>query len=456
MFKQLRTLALTPRARALALAIVIGATAWAFRAAVSTQTPRTFWDSSAYLQAAGQPWSWAQLYYPKPLFTTLVYRAIGTDLATIVHVQAAFALASWLVLGAALVTALRRPPARAAAVVAIAVFVLAPNRVGYVDAILSESINDSMMALVLAAALWLTRATGRWRIAGVCGLVLAGVPWIFTRDTNAVTVLVAIAVCAGSLRGRLVRDWWAIIAAACLACASAVAMWSANVVPPPTGLTVQSGWAPDFTARTTLSMMNNVFDRVLPDDEARAYFVERGLPQVDELRALMSKEDNRSATFFDPHYADARRWIAGHARSVWTHWLVRHPVERLLELAQNGWTLLGADRDQVGYMPVGWYGGHRSLARDLTWNLPVLIALLLLAPIALWRARRHPCAFVARCAIASGFAATAVAFYGDPAEPARHCFGAGQQIVFGLVLALLAQIDSRVGLLRTTGSAART
>jgi hypothetical protein len=92
----------------------------------------------------------------------------------------------------------------------------------------------------------------------------------------------------------------------------------------------------------------------------------------------------------------------------------------------------------------------------LTSNRPILIALLLLAPIALWRARRHPCAFVALCAIASGLAATAVAFYGDTAEPARHSFGSGQQIVFGLVLALLSHIDSRVGSLRTTGSGART
>ena len=87
MFKQLRTLALSPRARAVALVTVIGATAWMFWAVVSTQAPRSFWDSSAYLQAAGQPWSWAQLYYPKPPFTALVYRAIGTDLATIVRVH---------------------------------------------------------------------------------------------------------------------------------------------------------------------------------------------------------------------------------------------------------------------------------------------------------------------------------------------------------------------------------
>lgn len=420
--------------------MAIGVTAWLFFGGIAKQSVRTFWDSSAYLEAANQPWSWAQLFYPKPPVVALIYRVIGTDHATIAHVHAGLAFVSWFAVGAALVTAARATAARAAAIVVTAVFMLASHRVGYVDAILSESINDSLMALVLAISIVLTHAADRSRIAAMCALMIVGVLWIFTRDTNAATALVAIAICVAAWWRSLVRDPWAIASVACLTFAATFVLWSTTVVPPPTGLTVQANWNQELTARTTLSITNNILDRVLVDDEARAYFIDHGLPQAEALQRV--KDDARYEVIVKPEFVDARQWIAQHGRSVWASWLIRHPIDRAIELAHNGWTLLGVDGGNDMYMPPGW-PGHHSFVRKITMSRFIVIALLVFSPLVLWRSRHHRAAFVSLCAIVSGFVSSAVAFFGDTAEPARHCYSCGQQILFGLALAYIAYLDAQ-------------
>ncbi|MGE5182017.1 MAG: hypothetical protein ACM31C_08140, partial [Acidobacteriota bacterium] len=58
-------------------AIAVGLAVLAFEILVARQTPRVFYDSSAYFEMAGKPLSLDQLYYPKSPFVPLVYRAIG-------------------------------------------------------------------------------------------------------------------------------------------------------------------------------------------------------------------------------------------------------------------------------------------------------------------------------------------------------------------------------------------
>jgi predicted MFS family arabinose efflux permease len=73
-----------------------------------------------------------------------------------------------------------------------------------------------------------------------------------------------------------------------------------------------------------------------------------------------------------------------------------------------------------------------------------LLALLLATPWLLRGQRADALSGLALCMIASGLAGVVASYYGDAVELSRHCYGAGQQVVLGMFLALVARLD-RVG-----------
>lgn len=423
---------------------VIAAVTWVvFLTSACVQAPRQYFDSEVLIQISKQPWSWSHLFYPKPPFVPIVYRLLGSDPEAIVRLQTAVAIISWSVLAASFASALKPRTLRIAAVAVIALFALTPIRVGLTHVILTESLNDSLQALMIAIAVQLVDPSrhGRRRVAVLGGLfVLLGCAWVWTRDTNAVVVLAALPLLAILRRKLVVRARWAIAAAIVMLAMAVGALWSTNVIPPKTNLTVHDYMPEDFTARGTYSMFNNIFDRVLSDPEALEFFETRGLPQTPELATL--GERNQS-TYLDPQYAAARTWIARYSRSVYMKWLVQHPIDRVAELAKDLWSALGV-RGMKVYMPEGWSRGS-NLATKIIRSLPdhklVIALLLLVLPIILWRSLHHPLSFLALILIASGILGVAASYFGDSIERARHCYGSGQQVIVGLLVAVFARVE---------------
>jgi len=458
--------ALTSRRRGrvavlIGLALVLGVVARVELGRVAAhQQPRTFRDSQIYLEIAAQPGSLDQLFDPKPLLVPAIYRAVGPEPAAIAGTQEELAFWAWAVLGATLLICLGRWRARVLGAAVAVVFLLAPHRVGWADLVLSESINDSLMALIAAAAIGLATAAsrlapGRRRTAACAGLgaalaVLTAL-WVVARDSNAVTALAAAGAAAVLWKVWRARraELWAPIVVACVAASAGVALWSSRVPPTmPNGVSYQQGWDPIVTPRAVWPTIDNIFRRVLPDDEARAYFVDHGMPMGPDLMAFAGHRagDLDGRFLRGPEMEVARHWIARHGTRVYLRWLVRHPIARADELVGHLWDVL-APRDFSAYMPPGWRRadpGHpvRDLIRGLTESEGVVLVLLLLAPALLRRPRAHPLAGVALCAIASGAIGAAAAYYGDAQELIRHTWGAGQQIVLGLALALLAWLGS--------------
>lgn len=408
-----------------------------------------------YLQTAAQPLSVEHLFFPKPITVPAAYHLLDADPTAIATFQLRFAIVAWTLFGLALCASLRRTRARAAAIAITFVFLLAPHRIGFASAILSESITDSLTTLVITCGLALALAArmpvGRARAIACWSLtalhVATAIAWLLARDSNAIAAIAAIAI-AGTL-WRLHRTWrdarWAVVLVATVAVASGFAMWTTRVGPtPPTNLTLHIHWPPSFFPRTAFPTANNVILRVLPDPAAKAFFVERGLPQVDELATLTWEPPERR--FFEgPELAPARDWIAEHGSSVYMRWLLSHPLDRADELARRLWDVL-APEDLVIYMPLGWissYGFPGWTVRRATTSELLLFALLLAAPFALRRPTRHITSAVAVVLIGSGVLGAAAAYYGDAFEVSRHMFGAGQQIVLGLFLAPLVWLDRR-------------
>lgn len=110
--------------------------------------------------------------------------------------------------------------------------------------------------------------------------------WLFTRDTNAITALSAVAVSVVLWRvDRCVRRHrWALVLAGTTLLCGGFTLWSAGVRPSqPTGLTLHAAWQPAALARGTFSMVNVVVYRVLPQHNARTFFAQHGLPLTPDL-----------------------------------------------------------------------------------------------------------------------------------------------------------------------------
>jgi hypothetical protein len=411
------------------------------------QAAPSLFDSQVYREIAARPLGPGLLFSAKPPTVPLVYRATGEDPVTIGQVQGELAFAAWAVLTATVTVALRRRSARAAAVGIGIAFLLAAPRIGWTDVVLSESIDDTLMALVAACAIGLAilarrpaRRAPTNALAVITGVV--GLAWLFARDTNAIAGLVALVAAALIWPAR--RWWttrrWAVVLAGVTTAAAGVALWSTRVVPEP--LPFQRSWAVSLTSRAGYPMIDNILIRVMSGD--RAWLAERGAP-LDVLAAFADPEPRADKLVQRaPELAATQAWIVDDGATTYLRWLARHPLDRLGELVHARWTVLAGAYPST--MPIGWVAHDAThpavdLLRRLTTSRWILLALLAASPLLLRRPRADPLAGIALCLVASGVVAAAAAYYGDAVELARHCYGAGQQIVLGLFLAALAWLD---------------
>ncbi|MBZ0233772.1 MAG: hypothetical protein K8M05_15700, partial [Deltaproteobacteria bacterium] len=131
-----------------ALLWIVVARLW-FGALTAPQATWTDVDSQVFLEIAAQPAAVDHLGYPKPWTAPAAYRLVDAEPGRIVTLQRELAFFAWTVLGVALVVLQRRTATRVAAALVALVLLVAPARVGFTGAILSESIADSLLALVV-------------------------------------------------------------------------------------------------------------------------------------------------------------------------------------------------------------------------------------------------------------------------------------------------------------------
>jgi len=430
----LRALARHPGVRRIAIGVAVAAivvaTRWRWDQLTGVQVPHAEWDTQIYRQIADHPLGLDLVVYPKALFVPLVYRAAHNDVAAVVGFQTGLAFVAWTLFTASLVMALRRRWARVLAIGLGIVFVLAPLRVGFTAALLPESIGDSLMALVGAGAIAVLRLGGGARLVAAAATGVLGLAWLVTRDTNVVVAVAATVAAMIVWRGFRHRWAWGISGLVVLVAAGVV--WS--VGQPHPRLPYQDAWDLRFTPRTAYPMIDNVVMRVLPDapgegDELPAGLREFAAPHEQVWRLVQAT----------PALRPLQDWLVDHGASSYARWLVRHPLARVGELFAARWEMLVGTRNQH-YMPDGW-ASRAGVLRRLTMNHALLVALIVAAPLVLWRPRADPLAGLVLCILASGGAGVVASYYGDAAEVSRHCYGAGQQVVLGLFLAVIAWLD---------------
>lgn len=175
-------------------------------------------------------------------------------------------------------------------------------------------------------------------------------------------------------------------------------------------------------------MFDNLVTRVYPDEP------DTFPPQ---LRDFVHPDAVWRLVYDDARYRPLQDWLVDHGTGVYARWLVSHPLDRIGDLVDGTWTAITVEPRH--YMPGGWHRGF--VLRRLTTSPWTLGALLLLSPLLLRRPRADPLCGVGTCMLASAAVGLAASYYGDAAEIARHCYPAGQQLVLGLFIALLAWLD---------------
>lgn len=413
--------------------ITVGVVVWQWIAIASTWTaPYVDYDTQIFQQIADQPVGFELLVQAKPLFVPLIHRLAGNDPSTVVTVQAVMSVVAWTVFAISLVLATRRLWVRVVAVMVCVSFVLAPVRMGFTSSLLSESIDDSMLVLVLACAIHLLRVTtvrARRIVVGIS--LVVGVLWLVTRDTNVPVAIVA-AVSAILVWGRH-RDKRAWLVVAGVVAAAGFASWTATR--PHALLAYQDNWYERFSPRTLYPVVDNVTMRVFPDDpDALPAEVTTGLEAFTFNGRLFIDGILRGGH----EHREMQDWLVDHGLSTYASWWLRHPFTRLGEIVDNRWTILASTHSK--YMPAGWTL-HSGFLRHLTLKHEILLALLFASPLLLWRPSAHLLRSLALCMVTSGLAGVVVAYYGDAAEVPRHCYGPGQQVVLALFIALIAWLD---------------
>jgi hypothetical protein len=421
----------TRLATVIAIAALVLLARWRWDAQTDALVPYVDYDTQIFTQIAAHPFGFELVYFPKPLVVPLVYRALDSDFAAVTSLQANLAFVAWMVLTASLARALQRGWVRVIAIALGLAFLFAPARVGFTASLLSESINDSLTTLLVAGAIALVWTRGRARITIAIVVGLLGLVWVLTRDTNAFIAPTAAGVAMIVWRGW--RHRWAWAACAAVLLTTSFAIWTTRQSHAP--LPYQQPWDPRFTPRVGYPMLDNVLMRAGADVPPE---LQPMIGPPDQIWRLLEPR---------PELRPLEEWILDEGPSAYARWLFTHPIDRAVEIVGARWTLLAGPYEH--YMPGGWERGG-ALA-GLTQNHVLLLALVLAAPLLLWRPRGDWLRGLALCIVASGLVGALASYYGDAAEVSRHCYGAGQQLVFGLFLALVARLDATVGIVRGEG-----
>ena len=430
-------------------------------------------DSAQYLGIATRaPWSSDFLLASKPWTVPLLYKLAGGRLHA-GYAQFAASIASWLALAAVAAAIVRERRVGIAAAVLVLLFSLSIWITQWDKLVLSESLSVSLAAAAVAA--WMALVTWPRALTLAAALVIT-LLWVFTRDTNAYVLLFALAPLAVWLvRSSQTRR----IAAIALVGAAAVAAASLESASAGQGC-FESGSpvrfepskhaalaARGFCVRRWYTLVNTIGVRIVPDSQARSYFVARGMPVPPLMRRLSGQLLGIVPnTYSDPSMAGFRHWLDAHGRQTYASYLLSHPGE----IVPSGGVLDALVSPHYSTKRVfppltQWRGPARQVLpgpvqsvvfppTTLCLGIELAIAAALIAAALRRRAR------LARAWVVPAFLVVVtplhalVVWHGDPADVTRHALLVGVLARLGLLL--LALLAAGALATRTRGRASGT
>lgn len=297
---------------------------WAHEAPLFDRAKETA-DTPAYVRVAGEALLskefWANA---RPPIFPLLLRFTEADEAKVAAFQAAFSIFAWGTLALSLSYAFQGI-VRALAFGLILALSLDRHIAGWDLVLLTESLSLSLLALFLAAWLWLLRG---WSWGKVAALGLAALLWALTRDTNGwilllVAGLILLAVLFFKARRRylFVSILFALIFAL-------------------------SNLSADRGHRWVFPFQNVLAQRILTDPDALAFFEHCGMPLTPELLGLAGGLANSGerAFYTDPALESYRTWLYADGKACYMRWLFSRSLTGLLVPWTDFETLLAFEK----------------------------------------------------------------------------------------------------------------
>lgn len=265
--------------------------------------PRSFGDTPDYFRVASEPLLSSSFWIAdRAPLTPLFFKILHKDPALIFRAQVWFSIVAWIILALSMMFVLRIFTLKLIAFAMVLGFSLTDNIIMWDPLVLSDSLSLSLLALFLAACLWLIRD---WKWYKVVTLALLGSLLVLTRDSYAYLLLLAglvllVLTLVTAHRGRvvLVSSLFLFIFVVSSVLATAGNRWYVPFL-------------------MTLGL------RILPNSEYVDYFVERGMPLSEALMERAGKPIHADdlAILNDPRLEDFRSWVKTNGRSEYINFM---------------------------------------------------------------------------------------------------------------------------------------
>lgn len=267
------------------------------------RSPREFYDTTEFFDIASRPLLSSSFWVGnRPPLIPLFFKLLDVNPARIMTAQLWISILAWGLLAFVLALLIHNFWLKPFVFVFVLAFSLHQNVIIWDALILSDSLAVSLLALFLAASLWLL---DRWQPYRVILLVIASVLLAFTRDTYAFFLLMA-----GI--GLLVLLFFTQQRKHTLAISGffIVLFLVVNTLS-----TMGMRWYMPFLMTMGL--------RILPNPDYVAYFESRGMPVSDELMERAGKpiQADNIAMYYSPDLESFRRWAKAHGHEEFTRFL---------------------------------------------------------------------------------------------------------------------------------------
>jgi hypothetical protein len=411
-----------------------------------------YFDSRSYVETADLPLTAPEFWMGQRPFTLpLLYKLLDVHLVDdwnhtvmrrISFVQIWLSIGCWTILAGVLALKTRQRWLKPVAFGIMLLFGL-NLEVGIWDRLmLSESLSFSLFALLIAVWLLWGGFPEKVHWVGkslfVAALILLTVLYSFLRDTHVYFLLVAAAVMGlGVVSKKIGAGWrkyyW-------------VYILSIVILAFLQNLSLVAG------KRWEVPAYNSLAKWILPNERARDFFVQRGLPVSEKLMQIsqMSVVQYTERIQHDPELAPAKQWIEQNWRSVYVGYLLANLGDSLAAPIREIPTLLdaGALRYHSPIFPA------RPFSDDMLWVTRLvyvrspwiegLAAILLVIGCAVYWFQKAPgnsVGWVLSVLIVSIYPLMFLVWHADPAEPQRHALQIGIQFRLAGWMGLVLGID---------------
>ncbi|HEX9386228.1 MAG TPA: hypothetical protein VF918_07905 [Anaerolineales bacterium] len=276
-------------------------------------SPRSFGDTPDYFRVASEPLFSSSFWIAdRAPVIPLFFKLLHNDPKLIFKTQLCFSIVAWIILALSVALVLRNFALKFIAFITVLGFSLTQNIIIWDPLILSDSVSLSLLALFLAAGIWLIT---NWNGFTILVFSLSGSFLVLARDSYAYLLLMAGLALLVLIFVMPYRSRTALVSGILL-----LLFLVSNIL-----ATAGNRWYVPFLMTTGL--------RILPNSEYLSYFREQGMPISGALMERSGKPLHTDDLAFlnDPRLDEFRQWAKENGRGLYIKFLWHFRADTLQE-----------------------------------------------------------------------------------------------------------------------------